>query len=105
MPNHVHGIIILTDVGANSYSPLPVPTPFRSPSKNLGAIIRGFKSSVTVRMNQLHNTPRQPVWQRGYYEHIIRNTKELDNVRKYILANPAQWQTDDEYPENNTVAE
>jgi REP element-mobilizing transposase RayT len=104
MPNHLHSIIIINDdeipVGASRSSPLqtdmqlshgPVP-------HSLGAIMAGFKSSVTKRINGLRNTPGMPVWQRNYYEHIIRNEMEWNNIRKYILTNPKKWETDQENP-------
>ena len=61
----------------------------RSTSKTVGSIIRGFKSVVTSNINQLRNTPRTKIWQRNYFEHVIRNQKELDRTRLYIKNNPA----------------
>jgi len=57
-------------------------------------MVRGFKIGVTQWMRQ--NTPVQHVWQRNYYEHIIRNDDDLNRIRKYILDNPAQWNSDRE---------
>jgi putative transposase len=95
MPNHVHGIIIIDDrVGAYSHTPLPVT--FKSPSKSLGAIIRGFKGATKIKINEYRNTPRKPIWQRNYYEHVIRNESDLFEKRKYIIDNPAKW-NEDEY--------
>ncbi len=93
MPNHLHGIIVITDdyVGAYCNTPLRV---FRSPSKTIGAIVRGFKSASTKRINQIRQTPGFPVWQRNYYEHIIRNEIELNRIRKYIIDNPLKWELD-----------
>ena len=62
-------------------------TPLRSPSKTLGAIVRGFKSAVTKQIGF-------PVWQRNYHEHIIRNTNAFTKISNYILNNPAQWHCD-----------
>ncbi|MBP8960582.1 MAG: transposase, partial [Bacteroidales bacterium] len=118
MPDHIHGIIILNDiVGAknfspqpsnnfspqpsNNFSPQPMPTPqqnitpFRSPSKTIGSIIRGFKIGVTKGFRQ--NTDIYVVWQRNYYEHIIRNKVELNRMRQYIIDNPKKWKTDENY--------
>ena len=118
MPNHLHGIITLNDsrrgtsqraiVGANCNSPnngayIDTPlrkTKFHSPSGTIGAIIRGFKSAATKRINELRSTPGIPVWQRGYYEHIIRDDKDLDNVREYIVNNPLKWLLEKEIPDN-----
>lgn len=60
-------------------------------------MIAGFKSAVTVRINTLRNSPRSPVWQRNYYERVIRNKDELNGLREYINYNPLNWETDDEY--------
>lgn len=62
-------------------------TPLRSPSKTLGAIVRGFKSAVTKQIGF-------PIWQRNYHEHIIRNTNTFTKISNYIRNNPAQWHTD-----------
>lgn len=97
MPNHVHGIIIITDKnsrGVSRYAPNKSKNKFRSPSKNLGAIVRGYKSTVTKQINELNNQPGDKVWQRNYYDHIIRNRNELDQIRKYIRENPRNWVND-----------
>jgi REP element-mobilizing transposase RayT len=99
MPNHFHGIIVIHDVpvGAYRHTPLQIQEPeFRSPSKNIGSIVRGFKSAVTKRINELRNTPGKPVWQRNYYEHIVRNEKSLFAIRRYITDNPLNWASDEE---------
>lgn len=62
-------------------------TPLRSPSKTLGAIVRGFKSAVTKQIGF-------PIWQRNYHEHIIRNTNAFTKISNYIRNNPAQWHSD-----------
>jgi REP element-mobilizing transposase RayT len=95
MPNHVHGIIIIDDrVGAYSHTPLPAA--FKSPSRSLGAIIRGFKGATKIKINEYRNTPGLPIWQRNYYEHVIRNEADLSEKRKYIIDNPVKW-NEDEY--------
>jgi REP element-mobilizing transposase RayT len=93
------------NVGAKNFSPLPIPTPmpiptpeqyitpFRSPSKTIGSIIRGFKIGVTKWFRQ--NTDIYVVWQRNFYEHIIRNEVELNRIRQYIIDNPKKWKTDE----------
>ena len=96
MPDHIHGIIVLNNiVGAKKFSPLQNITPFRSPSKTIGSIIRGFKIGVTKGFRQ--NTDIYVVWQRNYYEHIIRNEVELNRIRQYIIDNPKKWKTDENY--------
>jgi REP element-mobilizing transposase RayT len=94
MPNHIHGIIFIHDnkdknVGANG----------RSPLRSLGSFVSGFKSITTKRINELHNTPQKPFWQRNYYEHIIRNDRSLNAIRRYIQNNPLIWQYDMENPD------
>jgi len=102
MPNHFHGIIILTDNG-RSFKELDIvgaygDTPLQSPSKTIGAIVRGFKSATTKQINQFRNAPGLSVWQRNYYEHIIRNENDLNRIREYIINNPLKWELDDENP-------
>lgn len=107
MPNHVHGIIEIIDknpiVGANRDSPLRnrtlingtiYRTKFESPSNNLGAIIRGYKSAVTKQINLMRKTPGTKLWQRNYYDHIIRNEESLFHIREYIKNNPRNWNKD-----------
>jgi len=57
-----------------------------------------FKSASTKRINELRHTPSTPVWQRNYYEHVIRNEDELKAIREYILGNPARWNEDENNP-------
>ena len=85
MPNHIHGIVMVTiDVGATGRSPFP-----SGPSKrSLGAFVGGFKSAVTTRINQLRGTPGVRIWQRNYYEHMIRDEESLNRIREYIADNP-----------------
>lgn len=56
-----------------------------------------FKMNTAKRINEMRNTPAVAVWQRNYYEHIVRNDDELNKIRDYIATNPLRWQTD---PEN-----
>jgi REP element-mobilizing transposase RayT len=101
MPNHVHGIIKIIDKnssrGVSPYAPAAAKkskNKFRSPSNNLGAMVRGYKSTVTKQINKLNNQPGDKVWQRNYYDHIIRNRHELNRIRKYIQDNPKNWEND-----------
>ncbi len=107
MPNHIHGIVIVTSpigvdgVGAQHAAPLHGPQPV--PHVNvvpgsLGVIVRSFKSAVTKRIGTLRTIVGTPVWQRNYYEHIIRNERSLNHIREYILNNPLQWEIDWENP-------
>ena len=75
--------------------------PLHRPAKSLGAFIAGFKSACTKRINEIRSTPGLPVWQRNYYERIIRNETELNAIREYIISNPAKWQEDEENPNSH----
>lgn len=57
----------------------------------LPQIIGYFKMQTAKRINLLRGTPGQPFWQRNYYEHVIRNERELEAISDYIIANPANW--------------
>ena len=107
MPNHVHGIVIIREnydipaVGAHGCAPLPEPnnrasqTTHRKP-RSLGSFIAGYKSIVTRRVNAHFGTIGVPLWQRNYYERIIRNENEWDRARRYIQNNPLNWELDTE---------
>ncbi len=82
MPDHVHGIIILLE--NRGYGQV---RGFRSPSETLGAIIRGWKGAVTKHARRICKNPHLDIWQRGYWEHIIRNDADLDEIRYYIKYN------------------
>lgn len=75
---------------------------FGKPTSNtIPTIVRLFKSATTRRINVARATPGAPVWQRNYYEHVIRDEGELDRIRGYIAANPARWCDDMENPYGN----
>jgi REP-associated tyrosine transposase len=120
MPNHIHGIILLDDfVGARHASPgfetqtqstdpqtrathasplrdsRPGPKP-----RSIGSILGAYKSAVTKRINTLRDNPGCPVWQRNYYEHVVRNETDLANIRQYIANNPLKWDLDENNPAN-----
>jgi hypothetical protein len=63
-------------------------------------LVAGFKSAATKRINEIRGTPRLPIWQRNYYERVIRNDEELNHTRQYIIGNPAHWEEDRENPNN-----
>jgi putative transposase len=103
MLNHVHEIIVLTEpVEAFHESPLPKTMHQRRKMK-LSKIIGRVKITSAKEINILQRTPGIPVWQRNYYEHIIRNEKELNNIRGYIINNPIKWATDDENPRSSEL--
>ncbi len=98
MPNHVHGIVIITHhPGRDVRTNIPTDNYYSriSPRRgSLGVIIRSYKATVTAlcRRNGFHDF----VWQRGYYDHIIRNEKSLMRIREYIASNPQRWAFDKE---------
>ena len=101
MPNHFHGIIVL--VGAGLALPRIDTTITRhegaaSSAPTLGDIVRIFKSKSTIYVNRLLVRTGQRLWQRNYYEHIIRSEEELIRFREYIQNNPMQWEEDEENP-------
>ena len=77
--------------GTKNFSPLPNAT-WRSPSKTIGSVIRGFKIGVTKWMR--NNTTVVNVWQRNYYDHIIRNEQDYERISEYIKNNPILWKED-----------
>lgn len=96
MPDHVHGIIIIkNNVGVQNFEP-PQNQYQKIIPKSIGSIIRGFKIGVTKWFRQ--NTDIYIVWQRNYYEHIVRNEYELNKIRTYIINNPKNWEFDKNYP-------
>ena len=94
MPNHLHGIIVLKpvlDVGVGA-GLKPAPTSQGADGLHgLGEIIRGLKTFSARRINQTRFTSGEPVWQRNYYEHVIRGEPALNRIRQYILGNPVRW--------------
>ncbi|MDR1277062.1 MAG: transposase [Candidatus Accumulibacter sp.] len=115
MPNHIHGIVVIADasVGATHASPLHASPLHASPLHalrgrtsgpsrgSIGAIIGSFKSAVAKRVNESRGVMGVSVWQRNYYENVIRNDDALNHARQYIIDNPAQWAMDRENPEVN----
>ena len=118
MPNHVHGVIVLTDDGGGGSVPrqpsapeqiqagqVPLanqvetrPCPGVKPRHGLPEIVRAFKSFSARRVNALRCTCSVPVWQRNYYEHIVRDHDECGRIRQYIENNPEEWDRDIENP-------
>lgn len=110
MPNHFHAILFLMNDNRRGGLHPPEHTlsqnrahrsaPLRRKPKSLGSLVAGFKSAATTRINHHRNTPAQPVWQRNYHDRIIRNERELNATRQYILDNPLQWAQDTENSAN-----
>lgn len=66
------------------------------PQKSLGRLIGAFKTVSTKQINLLNQTPGAALWQRNYYEHVIRNDGDLQRIRDYICNNPLRWALDRE---------
>ena len=135
MPNHLHGIIIITDndnghsrdsrdsrdsrrdtlqrvstitdtitdTDTDTITDTEMGTEtdtgtieqFGKPTKNsIPTIVRSFKSTTTKQINQMRQTPMKPLWQRNYFEHVIRDDNELTRIRHYIINNPNRWEED-----------
>ena len=71
-------------------------------SNSLGAIVDQFKSQAVKKINRIRPTPGAPVWQRGFYDRIVRGNEELEQIREYIIGNPASWDWDEENDHSGT---
>ncbi len=92
MPNHVHGVVWLTDTVP------PTGRGAASSAPTLGAVLRGFKSIAARDANRaLVRSGR--LWQRGYYERVVRTERELRDIRAYVIDNPRRWALDHENPD------
>ncbi len=96
MPNHIHGIVFVQEIEEGTGAHLGAP---------LQQIIRWFKTMTTneyIRQVKTNNWPEfhGRLWQRNYYEHVIRSDDDLYNTRKYIQENPLKWALDKENPDN-----
>ena len=115
MPNHFHAIVIIhneinENLGRTSENHIQgehfgniqgaslAPLRLRKP-RSLSTLISGFKAVVTKRINEIRQVSGVSIWQRNYYEHIIRDELSLYNIRKYILENPLSWSEDPENPQ------
>ena len=87
MPNHFHGVLVFPEPPIN---PIPLPT--------LGHVLRAFKSLSAVASNTLLDRTGTPLWQRNYYEHIVKNEATLNRARRYIDDNPKNWHRDADNP-------
>lgn len=108
MPNHIHGVVSLSNVGAQFIAPFRKTTAgnnginpdVMNHASTIGKIVRAFKARCTHAINKIRNSPGIPLWQRNYYEHIIRDENELTHIREYIINNPLQWAEDENNPNN-----
>jgi putative transposase len=107
MPNHVHGIIIITDDHRrgliNQTSTENKWIIMKNPKTTLGKIIRTYKAKAS---HMIHGFGAKEFnWQRGYYDHVIRNEKSLNRIREYIATNPERWYRDEDNSECEGIDE
>jgi REP element-mobilizing transposase RayT len=102
MPNHVHGLLLINRDGARGEQGVQVNAPtdrgfpqVSARHNSLGVIIRTYKAAVTTACRRAGFDGFR--WQRGYHDRIVRNDRELDNIRRYIINNPYQWENDEHY--------
>jgi putative transposase len=111
MPNHIHGIIIIADVPVGA--DLRVGPPISQTGAHAGAplpkIVQWFKTMTTNAY--IHGVKRcgwpafhDRLWQRSYFEHVIRNEESLNPIRQYIIDNPARWEFDRENPNASALS-
>ncbi len=100
MPNHLHGILIL-DYTIHELEDLPdrqLENPVKdSKAASIGIIVGSYKSAVSHLMNEHNGNSGSSIWQRNYYDRIIRDTAEFERTRRYFALNPVRWDSD---PEN-----
>ncbi|BAY25258.1 hypothetical protein NIES2100_50640 [Calothrix sp. NIES-2100] len=111
MPNHLHGIIVITDNFTDGlYEDLGADIkggetpPLRRRKTTLGQIVAYYKYQTTKIINQIDCTPKNRVWQRNYYDRIIRHQNTLHLIQRYIIANPIRWDKDPENPRRGAVS-
>jgi putative transposase len=92
MPNHVHAILFVETPQLSPGAASGAPTTRTS----LASVVRAFKSESARGVNRIRMTPNSPVCQRNYFEHIIRTSQSLEDLRRYIRENPGRWSTDEE---------
>ncbi len=108
MPNHIHGIICIVRGAGEEFTHETFENPPLRPyiisncvPGSIGTIIRAYKASVTYRINAMRGYSYPKVWQRNYYEHIIRNEKEYEDIWNYFEANPENWMNDQLNPNSS----
>lgn len=95
MPNHLHGILVISDNRRGGSRTAPT-----TDNKSLGRLVGAFKTVSTKRVNILRHAPGAQLWQRNDYEHIVRDEDDWNRIRAYIQHNPGRWAADHENPAN-----
>jgi len=96
MPDHFHAVVAIRSRGDRQVARMrreegDLPVARTLAGRSLGALIAGFKGAVGKRINELRGTPGVGVWHRNYYEHVVRDEADLVRIRRYIRANPANY--------------
>ncbi len=94
MPDHLHGLVFWDNDSVETVGPQCVAgsqPALRRPAASLGSFIARFKAACTKRINALRSASVPPIWQNNYFEHIVRNQRSLDRIRRYIQENPRRW--------------
>jgi REP element-mobilizing transposase RayT len=101
MPNHIHGIVFIEEPNAHASA-----SAFGSmQGGSVGAIVRAFKSASTRRIREQLDQPELVVWQRNYFERVVRSESHLNVVRQYVIDNPIKWAIDRENPDRGSDSE
>ena len=106
MPNHFHGLLWFTEPPLQTHNG-PKSGLWRAPD-SLGSLVGGWKgavSSAIKKQREAKGWPQITVWQRGYHDHIVRDERELEFIRRYIRENPARWNQDVEFRSKDFVDE
>jgi putative transposase len=98
MPNHIHAILVIADEGARRDNPGVVPTGYSRRHNLLSKSVNAFKTTTSKLIHQ-HGLS-EFVWERSFYDHIIRKDESLRSIREYIANNPIRWHLDRDNPEN-----
>lgn len=98
MPNHLHGVVKFPEVDNGAGEGVLRFAPSNRGRPTLALVIRKFKARATVRARILASELTFQVWQRGYYEHVVRGEGDLERIRDYIRQNPVNWHDDEENP-------
>lgn len=100
MPNHFHGLVALPPAAAvhRDHQQGARSAPLQRQAGSLGSFIAGFKAACTRQINDIRGCATPPVWQRGYWEHVVRNERATERIYDYIETNPLRWSSDRENP-------
>jgi putative transposase len=106
MPNHFHGIVVQESPGRGTACRALTAEQFGRPvPESVPTIVRSFKFAATKRANESLGAPGAALWQRNYFEYVIRDAQSLNRIREYIATNPVKWESDRNNPKGTGVDE